>query len=268
MKPITIGIVTVTQLEYLKKCLESLEKTSVQPIEVLVVENGSSEATHNYLEEKVYEYLDNPKSNLVDSAVIRNVANEGVSVAWNQILSDAKYDRILICNDDILFPPNWQEHLLRFIDSDDKIGIAGAWVYDSGQGMDRWINEREQYEIDGKNRISKGMHGCCFMIKREMIEDLKKQELEEAKEPCPGYFDRINYFCMWEEIDYVRRAQQKGWKVLTTHNCVFYHFNSKSIEASGKGNWYYKMGRENFAKKWRLPVSVAVKVNMSQIISY
>jgi len=266
IRAMTVGIVTVNQLDYLKRCLESLEQTAIKPLEIILVENGSEDETRTYLEEKAYEYL-GKESVFEDSFIMRNTKNEGISVAWTQILSAAKYDRILICNDDILFPPKWQEHLVSFADNNDRIGIAGAWVYDSGQGEDRWLKEREEYEIDGRNRISKGMHGCCFMVKREMIEDLKQKELEEGKELCPGYPDR-DYFCMWEDIDYVRRVEQKGWKVLTTHNCVFYHFNSKTIEALEEREKYYTEGRNLFAKKHNLPVSVAVKVNMSRIVSY
>lgn len=106
-------VVICEQLEKTKKCVESIEKTTKKPVEVIFIDNSDCDyKMFEFLEEKVYEYL-NKDTLFEDSFVIKNQRKENKAVNWNQGIESGKYKKVLLCPE-VIFPKNWQEEMLKF----------------------------------------------------------------------------------------------------------------------------------------------------------
>lgn len=241
---LSIIVPVFNQLDYTKVFVKSLGETVLVPFELIFIDNGSSDETPKFLEDLAYQYQEDKETKFTDVVVVKNGKNEGIFVAFNQGLQVAKYDRILICNNDIQFRPNWDNELLAFIDSDKEIGMVGPqahYPFDTGD----WLTKSE-------DKTAVGIHGCCFMLKREMLNDLKIKE--KGIEKYPGVFDR-DYFAYWGDCDFVKRVRMGGWKVLSTSKVWVYHFGARTIDGWKGSGEDYRKGMDRFFKKFNPPTN-------------
>lgn len=88
------------QLDYTKRCLESLIKSGVDPARIVAVDNLSSDGTQDYL---LGQSL---------GQVILNRDNFGCGVAWNQGALALQAEWTIVMNNDVVVSANWLEGLL------------------------------------------------------------------------------------------------------------------------------------------------------------
>jgi|GEM_PF-2992589 len=94
--------------------LDSLRKTVRTAHQVVVVDNGSRDATPSVL------------ARFATVEVIRNEDNLGISRAWNQGIGAAHGDYIAVCNNDIVFSPGWLSALTAELDARPELGAVFA----------------------------------------------------------------------------------------------------------------------------------------------
>ena len=97
----SIVIVTHNQLEYTRQCLDSIRRLTDEPYELIVVDNGSSDGTVEYLR------------SLPDVRLIVNETNRGFPAAANQGIARAGGSQILLLNNDVVVTTGWLCRLLR-----------------------------------------------------------------------------------------------------------------------------------------------------------
>jgi glycosyltransferase involved in cell wall biosynthesis len=99
--PLTsIIILTCNQLEYTKKCLESILQNTDGPYELIIVDNGSTDGTVEFLESEISK-----KGEDVRIKIIKNNANKGFAGGNNQGMAVASGDYILLMNNDVVVAP-------------------------------------------------------------------------------------------------------------------------------------------------------------------
>ena len=76
---VTVTIVTYNSENYIRQCLESVFRQNFQPLEVIVVDNASTDATLEFLADFVHRIK-----------LIRNFRNEGFAAAQNQAIAAAQ----------------------------------------------------------------------------------------------------------------------------------------------------------------------------------
>lgn len=106
-----IGLVTVNfnSSAYTRKLLASLVANSLKVNSVVIVDNDSSDMEFSILEAAVFEY-----SALLNITLIRSESNLGYFGGLNLGLSKLDLyllDGVVICNNDLSFPPNFFEYL-------------------------------------------------------------------------------------------------------------------------------------------------------------
>lgn len=115
-----VGIFSLTydRLEYTKACFESLYKTAGYEFTHVIVDNGSTDGTKEWLIKQSLE-----KDNLI---VIRNPENRGISIASNQALDIMKnYDIIVKVDNDCLFTTDgWLSEMVNIWKSNHKIALS------------------------------------------------------------------------------------------------------------------------------------------------
>lgn len=235
---VSIIILTYNNLEYTKLCLSSIPASSDgKAIQIIVVDNGSSDGT--------VEFLDGEKH----INKIYNKNNLGFPKANNQGFEIAKGNYICILNNDVILTPYCFDNLIYYLsDGFDIIGprtnfITGRQKYIIGN----YKNENElniQSEIVYQKFKNKCLPvnwiiGFCMLIKRSVIDDI-------------GLFDEDYGLGNWEDIDFCTRAKYKGYKIGIAEDVYVHHFGFTTWNSHKELN-YHKIITENrnkFKEKW------------------
>ena len=117
--PLTsIILITYNNLIYTKLCLKSiLEKTNYPNYEIIIVDNGSTDETKDYLKD-----ISQKNDNII---CIFNKDNLGFAKANNIGINASNGHYIVLLNNDTIVTKGWISGLIRNLESSDKIGIVG-----------------------------------------------------------------------------------------------------------------------------------------------
>jgi len=195
--------------------------------------------------------------------VIEKVNNgeKSLSQVYNEILSEAKTDIVVLCHDDIYFDTSsWYHKLLKHFEKSDFgiIGMAGTTEMPSS-GM-WWENRKKMigivnHESDGKKWVSKYSDDLNNKIKETVIVDglfiaiSKKRIKHNFVEDFKGFHFYDIPFCFQNHID--------GVKVGVITNIRMTH---KSI---GQTNQQWEDNKSLFAEKYKenLPCKIPYNLN-------
>jgi len=237
---VSIVLVLYNQLEYTTKCLSSIKSRVKCNYEIIVIDNASTDGTHDYFKKEV-NYV----------RYFRNRENIGFPAAVNQAINKALGDYILILNNDTVLTDNLVERLIEVTKSDSRIGIVGPISNEvSGLQKDKnakynSIEEMHKYaaEVQQKNKDEiihfPRVAFLCTLIKREVID--KIGGLDERFSPG-------NY----EDDDFCLRAQLAGYKTVIAKDVFIHHYGSKSFKANGEKAYAERLlkNQKIFVEKW------------------
>ena len=221
-KKVTVIILTWNGLDYTKKCINSLSKNlSYENSEIIVVDNGSTDKTLEFLEHLNYITL------------IKNNRNlgfvQGNNVAINQIQDG---DIILLNNDIIITQKNWIEELQKTAYSQEDYGIvgcrlinekkeflhAGTYIYPEtywGQQIGGGQKDVGQFSED---REVEGVVFACAYIKRSVLNAIG------------GLNEK--FFSYFEDTDYCLRARDAGFKTVCCGSVTLIHYQNVSTNVN------------------------------------
>jgi len=209
--------------------MESLHATLPGDCEIIVIDNGSSDGTAEYLSE------------CSSIRVIANRENLGCAVAWNQGVKASGARWVVILNNDTILSPNWLDGLLDFA-REKGVDIASPAFREGEYNYDITEHSREFVcRMRSVARMSIAQ-GICFMVKREVFDRI-------------GLFDEHFRIGQFEDRDFFRRALLAGFVLGTTGRSFIHHFGSVTqnmIRKNMDKNPYETENRAYFHKKWRL----------------
>ncbi|MBW1900175.1 MAG: glycosyltransferase, partial [Deltaproteobacteria bacterium] len=292
----SIIILAYNQLEYTKKCLESIFKYTKEPFELIVVDNGSTDGTVQYLEKLRNRYDSNgheekagvatpkgrkkkgekKKARTTDALnhvcegikVIKNHENLGFAAGNNQGISAARGNYILLMNNDVVVTPGWLGRLITCAERDQKIGIVGPMTnYVPGQ---QWVKEvtYNTTSLARLNKFSREFAGKYSGQRKHVLRVvgfcmlLKRAVIDKIG----GMDDRYG-LGNFEDDDFSLRATLGGFESWIAEDCFIHHFGSRTFIGSGidykeslSKNW------EIFKHKWGMPQDIPYgSYNLSQI---
>lgn len=240
----SIIILTHNQLEYTKKCIESIRDYTKSNYEIIVVDNASAEETIQYLKDQN------------DLKVIFNSVNVGYAKGNNQGYQQASGDIIIFLNNDVVVTSNWLEPIISTLYSRDNIGMVGP-VTNNISGSQKISVSYDQKLLDGLEEFAE-KNGLENSKKKKKVLRLvgfalacKKVVLEEI-----GLFDESFGIGNFEDDDLCLRALQKGYELNIALDSFVHHYGSVTFKNS-KVN-YKKLMEDNQAiikKKWGFNVS-------------
>ncbi len=202
----TVVIPVFNQLAYTVQCVDSLLSRGVQPGQILVVDNASSDETPNWLRQHP-EYRQ-----------VRNRTNLGCGCAWTQgvVLSlDAEW--VVLLNNDVLAGPDAVAAMLNAAEREGFGVVSPALL----EGADDYGFSAfsEEYSRKMAGRVRKGkFHGVCFAIHRRVLEAV-------------GFPDTDRRLGGYEDAEYLFRCLRAGISVGTVGDAVFHHFGSITQKA-------------------------------------
>ena len=110
---VTVTLVTYNSGRYIKRCLESVLAQKGPRIEIIVIDNNSTDGTRDILE----HYEDRCR-------IVYNSGNIGFAAAQNQAIELSRGSWILTLNPDVLLMPYFIQALLEAGRLDNRIGTV------------------------------------------------------------------------------------------------------------------------------------------------
>ena len=240
------GLVSIVMLswnapQYTKMALESIRAHTLQPYEVIIVDNGSERETVEWLR------------TLQDVRVIYNGSNRGYAGGNNQAIAAARGEYIVLLNNDVIVTDGWLDTLLAAFDRIPGLGvsaprsnkIAGDQItpdaqYQNMQEMHAYAARRRE-RFRGEGYLSDRAIGLCLCIDRRVLEEI-------------GGIDERFGVGNFEDDDFCIRVRAAGYRIFICDDAFIHHFGSQTF-AANKVDWTSTM-RENwkkFAAKWGYP---------------
>jgi GT2 family glycosyltransferase len=203
-----------------EECLISLQVQTYRPLEIIVVDNASTDGSVDLVEKR-----------FPDIKLIVNERNLGFGGGNNVGIRACHGRYIMILNNDTRLDPKCIEELKRSIEKDEKYGACASKI----------LLEYEDNLIDaagivvcpdglsiGRGRLEKGdrydeekevffASGCAGLYRREMLEGI-------------GLYDE-DFFAYADDTDMGWRAQLAGWRCIYNPKAIVHHFHSASSSA-------------------------------------
>jgi GT2 family glycosyltransferase len=219
---VTTIVVNWNGRAFLEKCLSSLRAQTYQPHEVILVDNGSTDDSLDYV-----------AATFPEVRVIRLPDNRGFAAANNVGIREATGQYVALLNNDAYAEPGWLAQMVEAAEQQTDVNAAGlaldwagfCWEWCGGQIDD--LNESSISECFGPS-------GAAALYRRQMLDEI-------------GLFDE-EFFAYAEDADLNWRALRAGWRCLYVPGARVYHITSAT---AGEGSRFksYLLGRN---KIWLL----------------
>ncbi|WP_405175120.1 glycosyltransferase family 2 protein [Paenibacillus sp. FSL H8-0261] len=208
---ISVIIVNYNGADYIGESIESIIDQTYTNLEIIVLDNNSSDDSV----QKIKQY---PSVKLIESKT-----NLGFAKGNNVAIREANGEYIALLNNDATAEASWLESLAKVLDHNDEYGScgckiisyyeqdyldsAGLLINPSGMSRARGRNESiHDYNISEPILIPSG---CAVLYRKKALDEV-------------GLFDE-DFFCYCEDTDLGFRLQISGWKCFYVSEAVVYH---------------------------------------------
>ena len=230
---ISIIVLNYNAGELLLNCINSLKKSTYQNIEILVVDNISSDDSHTKC-----------KKQFPDIKLIQNRKNLGYCGGNNVGIKEAKGEFIVILNPDTIVEENWLDEMFNAfnefgdglyqpkiisLNESDIIQSTGNMIHAFGFGFAR---DKGKKIIEKKEEIEKIGYasGTCLFTTKKVLEKV-------------GLLDEF-IFLYHDDLDLGWRAAQIGINSYYVPKSKIFHAESYSLKWSAKKFYWLERNRK------------------------
>lgn len=216
-KLVSIIIVNWNGKKYLENCLASIKKQHYKNIEIILVDNASTDESISFV-----------KKNYPDIILIQNSQNDGFAKGNNIGYNHVHGEYVLFLNNDTQVLPNFIVELVKTIESNLSIGGAqgkillmekkdtldsvGAFLTFTGflyhYGFGKKDSKKYSKQIDLYSA-----KGACMLFRRSVLEKIK----------IYGELFDSRFFAYFEETDLCHRIWLAGYKIVYVPKSIIYH---------------------------------------------
>jgi GT2 family glycosyltransferase len=224
---ISIVIVNYNGLHFLKPCLDSIYNQTYLDLEIIIVDNASTDGSQTYLK----EYYP-------DVRLVTNPINRGFAGGANDGICLSSGEFVFMLNTDTVLPLNTLENLMNVVFSRPSYGMygtkmlypngninsTGICISLSGAAWDRGMGDPDKGQYDQEEEIL-GPCGGAALYRRDLLFQV-------------GGFDE-DFFLFMEDVDIAIRIQQLGYRCLYVPNAVVYHHHGGTAGVGSDVTVYY-----------------------------
>jgi GT2 family glycosyltransferase len=238
---ISVIIPTYKSPEALDLCLRSAIEGQENTNQIIVVVDGFYDINKEVLE-KYKEHID----------VLNLEENVGLCRGTNVGVYNAQHDKILIMNDDNVFPQFWDTHL-------EQEWEEGSVI--SPNQIEPSPSMFSQFHIKDLGKSVELFDLIRFQEYEKVLNTVTYKKVpEETGSTLPIFMNKYDYLRIggWDENyelgmvadwDFFLKCSLSGLKMIRTYNCHFYHF--ASISTNGEKRQQAETNGHNYAKyKW------------------
>lgn len=206
--------------ERLQDALNSI-LAAIDPLqdEVLIVDNHSTD-----------DSLDHAAARYPDVRIIRNPCNSGYARACNQGIRAAQGEFILLCNNDLVLPPNAITQFSADFNALPNAGLIGGQLLGANGALSRsagpasnlWselgLGSKRRINFNGHQPIQVGaVVGACMAVRRDAT--LQAGLLDE------------DFFFYFEEAEWCVRLVRHGWAIMIDPRVRIIHAGGASTQS-------------------------------------
>lgn len=219
--------------ELLLNCIESIKKSAYKNLEIIVVDNISTDKSQKICKEKY-----------PDIKLIQNDENFGYCEGNNIGIREAKGDYIIILNPDTIVESSWIEELIsaynkfgdglyqpKFFSLDEKLVLqsTGNMLHIFGFGFARDKGKISDEKMEAIEKINYASGTCLFT---------SKAVLDKV-----GLLDPF-LFLYHDDLDLGWRAAQMGIDSFYVPKSIIYHAESYALKWSAKKFYWLERNRK------------------------
>jgi GT2 family glycosyltransferase len=222
---ISVVVCTYNGARTIRDCFEALEKLDYPGYEVIVVNDGSTDATENIAKEFPFRLISTP--------------NRGLSHARNTGLYLATGEIVAYTDDDAYPDPHWLTYLAEMFLTTTHAGIGGPNLPPSDDG---WIAECVANAPGGPihvlldDQMAEHIPGCNMAFRKECLESI-------------GGFDP-QFRAAGDDVDICWRLQEKGWTLGFHPSALVWHHRRNSVRTYWRQQRGYGRAEALLEKKW------------------
>jgi GT2 family glycosyltransferase len=228
---ISIIILNWNGLDCIIECITSVEKTKYKNVEIIVVDNASTDGSPEKIKE-LFPHI----------YLIQLDKNIGYAAGNNKGFSIAKGKYVATLNNDVIVEPEWLTQPIQFLEENENAGIIACrqMNFDNHEIIDclysyplrsllfRPMGNGKKYSL--KPLFSQpgyviGAAGASAIYRKKLLDEL-------------GGFDE-RYYSYHEESDLCMRAFLSGWKCLYAPQSTVFHKGSFSFNRIKKQQAFY-----------------------------
>ena len=220
---VCVSIATYNSARYIGRCLDAVFGQQGVQVEVVVVDNASTDTTREIL--KDYRGI---------IRAIYNHRNQGFAAAQNQAIRASRAEWVLCLNPDVLMEPGFIRGLVEAGEMDPDAGAVCGRLLSIGAGFqpleERRIDSTGMYFTPAMRHFDRGWHepdgkrfehpqyvfgasAAAALYRRRMIEDISVE----------GDLFDPDFFAYREDADVAWRAQLLGWSCIYTPAALAWH---------------------------------------------
>jgi len=220
---VSVSLVTTNESRWLPGCIQSTRRQTYQPIEIVVVDNASTDGTRELM-----ATLD------AEAVLVCNDANRGFAESHNRGIQRGRGEFVLVMNPDVVLDAHFVETLVhaaqrhpeaaaftgKLLQMRERPGdvkparldLTGFFPMRNGGTWDRGLHAEDGPNWSTADEVF-GVSGCAALLRREAL-----MEVAENGE----YFDEA-FFMYHEDIDLAWRLQLRGWRARYEPQAVAWH---------------------------------------------
>ena len=252
---VSIIIVNLNGKQHLEKCLPSIFSQIHKSIEVILVDNASSDDSVGWV-----------KRNYPNVKIVINDQNLGFCQANDIGYNHSKGKYILFLNNDTQVTRHFLVNLIKVIKAENNIGgvqskilfmddpkrldSAGSYLTRTGFLYHYGLYALDAEEFENKFDVFSAK-GACMMFRREVLEKVK----------VDGEIFDQRYFAYFEETDLCHRVWLAGYRVVFVPDSVIYHkfgATSQKLDKSFVEYHSYKNRLNSYLKNLGLTTLVII----------
>jgi GT2 family glycosyltransferase len=235
----TVVILAWNAWEHTRPCLESLRPTLRPGDQVVVVDNGSTDATREELAQ--FAWVD----------VVRNEENRGFAGGCNQGAAVARGEVIVFLNNDTIVADGWLDELLAPL-ADPEVGAVGPrsngvsgpqlvedvpYRGDDATAITEFAEARRRTFGDSTSEMPR-LVGFCVAVRAETF---RAVEGFDEEYPIGGF----------EDDDLCMKLRTAGFHLMVAHGSYVHHSGHVTFDVNGV-DWRHQQreNRRRFREKW------------------
>lgn len=213
---VSVVILNWNGRRYLDDCLTSLEAQNYPGFEVILVDNGSTDGSVEWVAGRFPQVQ-----------VIRNETNVGFAAGNNQAIRASQAEFVVTLNNDTRVEPGWLAALVAAAEEDPAVGMCASKMLFAGRPG-----------IINSTGINLDPVGIAWDRRGGELDDGQETEPTEVFGPCAGaalyrraMLDQIGlfderFFAYMGDVDLAWRARLAGWCCLYVPRARVYHVHS------------------------------------------